>query len=78
MDEPGDALKVLRAVWRSGGQTEEDLDCGPQKSCKSMANVGFDRFAEDDHPAAAWRARLAREGKLGGSTVRDLVLGPDR
>ncbi|MFJ1758940.1 hypothetical protein ACIOD2_01405 [Amycolatopsis sp. NPDC088138] len=78
MDEPGDALKVLRAVWRAGGQTEEDLDCGPQKSCKSMANVGFDRFAEDDDPAAAWRARLAREGKLGDSTVGDLVLGPDR
>jgi hypothetical protein len=43
-----------------------------------MADVGFDRFAAEADPAAAWRDRLAREGKLGTSTVRDIVLGPDR
>jgi hypothetical protein len=82
--EPAEALDVLREVWRSQGQSAEDLDdsCG-QKSCKKMedAGVGFDGFAQsegEDDPAAAWRARLAREGKLhrAGGTVRELVLGP--
>jgi hypothetical protein len=81
--EPAEALDVLREVWRSQGQSAADLDdsCG-QKSCKKMddAGVGFDGFAESEgeqDPAAAWRARLAREGKLSraGGTVRELVLG---
>ncbi len=77
----GDALEVLREVWRSRGQSAEDLDdaeCG-QKECKRMADVGFDDFAAGaPDPAAAWRATLAREGKLtpAGGTVRDLVMGP--
>jgi hypothetical protein len=78
MDEPGDALKVFRAVWSATGRTEDDLPEGARKTCRNMANVGFDRFAEEADPAAAWREHLAREGKLGSSTVRDIVLGPDR
>jgi hypothetical protein len=82
--EPAEALDVLREVWRGQGQSAADLDdaCG-QKSCKKMddAGVGFDGFAQsegEEDPAAAWRARLAREGKLNraGGTVRELVLGP--
>jgi hypothetical protein len=81
--EPADALDVLRAVWRSQGQTAGELadDCGEQKACKRMtdAGVGFDDFAagEEDLPSA-WRARLEREGKLNRSagSVRDLVIGP--
>jgi hypothetical protein len=82
--EPAEALDVLREVWRGQGQSAADLDdaCG-QKSCKKMddAGVGFDGFAQsegEEDPAAAWRARLAREGKLdrAGGTVRELVLGP--
>jgi hypothetical protein len=81
--EPAEALDVLRDVWRGQGQSAADLDdsCG-QKSCKKMddAGVGFDGFAEsegEEDPAAAWWARLAREGKLNraGGTVRELVLG---
>jgi hypothetical protein len=79
----GEALEVLRELWRSQGQGVSDLD-GPdasQKSCKKMADVGFDDFAPGDADlGAAWRAKLEREGKLADSvgSVRDLVLGPDQ
>ncbi len=55
------------------------------KSCKRMADagVGFDNFADEEPGAvvdlaAAWRARLRREGKYnaGGGSIRDLVIGP--
>jgi hypothetical protein len=81
--EPADALDVLRAVWRSQGQTAGDLDdeSGEKKSCKRMADagVGFDDFAVGEEDlASAWRVRLEREGKLNrsGGSIRDLVLGP--
>jgi hypothetical protein len=78
MDE---ALEVLREVWSAQGQTSADLDeaCGTTKSCKKMADVGFDGLAgEDGDLRAAWREQLEREGKLnpGSGSVRDLVLGP--
>jgi hypothetical protein len=81
--EPAEAIDVLRAVWRSQGQTAADLadDSGELKACKRMteAGVGFDDFATGEEDlASAWRARLEREGKLhqAGGSVRDLVLGP--
>jgi hypothetical protein len=79
--EPADALEVLRQVWRGQGQTMADLDdtAGAGKTCKKMADVGFDDFAAGEADLrAAWRARLQREGKLAGSagSIRDLVLGP--
>jgi len=81
--ESGDALDVLRAIWRSQGQTATDLDdeAGENKSCKRMADagVGFDDFAAGNEDlTAAWQARLQREGKLNqaGGSIRDLVLGP--
>jgi hypothetical protein len=44
-----------------------------------MKNVGFggDAGPVDEDLRSAWRARLAREGKLapGATSVRDLVLG---
>lgn len=79
--ESAEALNVLREIWRGQGQTAAELDeeCG-EKTCKRMddAGVGFDDFAPDGDRAAAWRATLAREGKLSrsGGSVRDLVLGP--
>ncbi len=76
------ALEVLREVWRADETTADRLDenFGSTRSCKNMANVGFDGMAEgtgDLH--AAWRERLRREGKLGSAagSLRDLVLGPD-
>ncbi len=79
--QPDEALQVLRTIWGARGQTSADLDeaCGDGKSCQRMADVNFDAMAgEDGDLRAAWRTRLAREGKLdpGGGSVRDLVLGP--
>ena len=80
MSQPDDALDVLRAVWSAEGQTSTDLDeaCGT-KSCKKMADVGFDGLAGADGDLhAAWRDRLRRDGKLNpeADSLRDLVLGP--
>jgi hypothetical protein len=44
-----------------------------------MTGVSFDGLAEPGSDlGAAWRDKLAREGKLStsGQSVRDLVLGP--
>jgi hypothetical protein len=77
-----DALDVLRGVWNARGQTAEDIEeaCGNTKSCKRMADVGFDGLAEetDGDLRLAWRTQLAREGKLNpdAGSVRDLVLPP--
>ncbi len=80
-DQPGEALEVLRGVWSAQQQTAADLDddCGT-KTCKKMADVGFGGMAGPDGDLrSAWRNQLAREGKLstGGSSIADLVLGPD-
>ena len=79
--EPDEALDVLREVWSARGQTAADLDeaTAAGKSCKRMANVGFQDMAEDDADLrAVWRERLLREGKLNpdGASIADLVLGP--
>ena len=78
--EPDEALGVLRGIWSAQGQTSADLDddCGTTKSCKRMADVGFDGMADADGDLrTAWRARLEREGQLnpGAASVRDLVFG---
>jgi hypothetical protein len=78
--EPDDALEVLRGIWSAQGQTSADLDeAGTGKSCKRMADVGFGELDSGDvDMRAAWRERLAREGKLSkdGASVADLVLRP--
>jgi hypothetical protein len=41
-----------------------------------MVGISFDGFAEQGgNLQDAWRATLAAEGKLGGGTIADLVLG---
>jgi hypothetical protein len=76
-----EAREVLREVWSAQGQGSEDLDeaCGPAKSCKRMADVGFDDLAGSGGDLrAAWRDTLRREGKLNpqAGSIRDLVLPP--
>lgn len=78
-----DAREVLREVWSAQGQTSADIDeaCGTAKSCKKMADVGFDGLAgEDGDLRTAWRDKLQREGKLNpaAGSVRDLVLRPEQ
>src|SRR5689334_6367364 len=81
-DAPADqALSVLRGIWSAQRQSGADLDAPTNaKVCRNMQNVGFggDAGPVDEDLRSAWRARLAREGKLapGATTVRDLVLGP--
>ena len=80
MSQPDDVLEVLRGVWTAQGQTSADPDeaCDTTKSCKKMADVGFDGLAgADGDLRAAWRERLRREGKLDpqADSIRDLVLG---
>ena len=76
-------LGVLREVWSAQGQSAEDIEeaCGTTKSCKKMADVGFDGLADetDGDMRLAWRTQLAREGKLNpaAGSVRDLVLGSE-
>lgn len=78
--QPDEALDVLREVWGAHGQSSTDLDeaFGATKSCKRMADVGFDDLADSSGDLrAAWRATLRRDGKLSpeAGTVRDLILG---
>jgi hypothetical protein len=75
------ALEVLRDVWRAQAQTVADLDDSCESHCKKMtdAGVGFDDYAAGDETdrIAAWRARLAREGKLStAGSLRDLIVRP--
>ena len=79
--ERADALEVLRDVWRGQAQGVADLDDSCESHCKKMtdAGVGYDDYAAGDETdrAAAWRARLEREGKLGtAGSLRDLMLRP--
>jgi hypothetical protein len=62
-------MAVLRDIWHVREQTE--LPHGHGRACKAMRHVGFDEV--DDDLRAAWRAKLAREGKLGARTVADLL-----
>jgi hypothetical protein len=76
-----EALEVLRDVWRGQGQDVSGLDDSCESRCKKMtdAGVGFDDYAAGDETdrAAAWRARLEREGKLSpAGSLRDLMLRP--
>ena len=79
--ERAEALEVLRDLWRGQEQGVADLVERTGAACKRMtdAGVGFDEFAAGDERdrAAAWRARLEREGKLGtAGSLADLVLRP--
>lgn len=78
-DAKDDARTVLRDIWSATGQSTDELDeglgrRGGGKACKNMARIGFGGMARrgdadtntpvDEDVRAAWRARLARDGKL--------------
>ena len=73
--------EMIQSIWMvSHDHHELDEDCSPTKPCRNMKGVTFDGYAEDGADiGAAWRAQLAREGKLNDSadSIRDLVLGPN-
>ena len=71
-----DGVQVLRALWSADDRdrAEVDEECGPVKPCRNMKDVSFDGFGSPGSDLKdAWRERLAREGKLGGSSLGDLV-----
>lgn len=79
-DASQDGVRVLRALWAADDRdrAEVDEEGGTVRPCRNMKDVTFDGFGE---PGAdlkdAWRQRLVREGKLGSSSIGDLVNGTD-
>jgi hypothetical protein len=77
-DEGREALQALRALWSASGQVANADDLGlecadDERGCS--ANVNFDAFADTVEPTTdtaeaidrlrrAWKATLAKEGKL--------------
>jgi len=77
-DASSDGVQVLRALWSAEDRdrSEVDEEYGPVKPCRNMNDVGFDGFGVSGSDVKeAWRERLAREGKLGSGSIRDLVDG---
>jgi hypothetical protein len=73
-DDPG---RILMSIWQGTPQDIAELDeeCSPNKACRNMKDVTFDGFAEEGvDMATAWKNKLAREGKLAGQSLGDLVL----
>jgi hypothetical protein len=77
-EEGRQALRALRAVWARTGQAEDadslGLECADDERGCSV-NVNFDAFADTVEPTnntteaidrlrRAWKATLAKEGKL--------------
>ncbi len=81
MDDSTDSTSdVLRGIWQQEStDISLDEDCSPNKVCRNMKDVSFDGFAEEGvDMATAWRNKLRREGKLGASSIGELVNGEGR
>jgi hypothetical protein len=82
MNESNDpAAEVLRGIWQQDTENLQDLDaeCSPTKVCRNMKDVTFDGYAEEGGDVkVAWRNTLAKEGKLGSSSLADLVFGTEK
>ncbi len=75
-DHTDATAEVLRGIWQGTPTDVHELDeeCSPNKACRNMREVTFDGFAEDGvDMATAWRNKLKREGKLGASSLADLI-----
>ena len=69
---------VLGSVWVVTHDHPLDEDCNPNKACRNMKDITFDGYAEPGNDlGAAWREKLAREGKLSTSaeSIHDLTFG---
>lgn len=76
MASPEETTEVLRAVWSAdpGALSELDDECGPTKTCRNMRDFTFEGMAEPGADLGqTWRDKLRREGKLGASSLRDLL-----
>lgn len=79
-----ETLEELRGAWRGEGVSREEVDaaCGNTKVCRNMREVNFEaaNFQSGSDSGVdigtAWRARLAREGKIapGSQSLGDLIL----
>ena len=73
------ARQALSSIWQAQGEKMEELDeeCNPNKVCRNMKDVTYEGFGEEGTSVAtAWKAKLAREGKLAsGGSIGDLILG---
>jgi len=79
-DASTDGVQVLRALWSAEDRdrSEVDEEGVPVKPCRNMKDVSFDGFGVPGSDLKdAWRERLAREGKLGSGSIRDLIDTPD-
>lgn len=85
-----DAVTALKASWGGEGASREEIDAavGATKVCRNMQEVNFEaaNFQSGSDTGAdlgtAWRAKLAREGKIspGSQSLGDLItsLGIDK
>lgn len=83
MTNESDPLPVLRSLWNGAdsSRTKADAACGPTKVCRNMKHVNFEaaNFQSGSNTGAdigaAWRAKLAREGKLrpGATSLAELI-----
>jgi hypothetical protein len=74
-----EGVTVLRAIWTARGAEGLDkvaeIGAGTGRACRRLKDVGAGPV--DDEQRIAWRDLLAREGKLGATTVADLLAGED-
>ncbi len=77
--ESQEAGEALRNIWQGNpaNLVELDEECNPNKACRNMKDVNYEGFGgEGVDVATAWKAKLAREGKLAtGGSIADLVFG---
>jgi hypothetical protein len=78
-EETTQAAEAIRSIWQGNPATMAELDdeCNPNKVCRNMKDVTYDGFGDEGTDVAtAWKAKLAREGKLAtGGSISDLVFG---
>ena len=78
-EETAVAADAIKSIWQSNPSTMAELDdeCNPNKVCRNMKDVTYEGFGEEGTSVAtAWKAKLAREGKLAtGGSIGDLILG---